>query len=173
MEQRVRTLKSVFMVTSGPFRSQLSRQLFRILKAGWTRSALDRDAKRPVPRPPRKLGLELFSGDGQFFLRSRCRSVAWRRGPPGSQLHWTSNASPFRPGGLGKVEKGTRPTPCFPAPSTMSARSVVAASVIRALKFARQIPLNFRSTSSIVPNDHLVNTTTHPPPTSTLSPPPN
>lgn len=69
------------------------------------------------------------------------------------------------------MEKGTRPTPCFPAPSTMSARSVVAASVIRALKFARQIPLNFRSTSSIVPNDHLVNTTTHSPPTSTLSPP--
>ena len=88
-------------------------------------------------------GSELFSGDGQFFLRLRCRPVAWHRGSPGSL-----RLAPLGLEGWGRWEKGTRPT-LFPAPSTMSAQWM-ALSVIRALKFARQIPLNFRSTSSTI-----------------------
>lgn len=84
MKQRVRTLKSVFMVTSGPFRSNLVVNSFEFSRRDGLVLHLIETRKGPCPDLQEKLGLELFSGDGQFFLRSRCRSVAWRRGPPGS-----------------------------------------------------------------------------------------
>lgn len=127
MELRVRTLKSVFMVTSGPLRNQPGRQLFRILKWDGLALHLRETRKGPCPDLQENLGLELFSGDGQFFLRSRCRSVAWRRGPPGS-LH---NAHPALAAlgleGWGRWKRGHDPHRVFPPlrRSTMSAGVLV------------------------------------------------